>query len=188
MVASDAMKIAFGSIGGGIIALIVILSTFGTTHSNVLATTRVSFAMANAGKFFKTLGHVHPRYGTPSNAIWIHGIWTSVLVFSGSFDTLTDMLIFISYLFYGMSAQGIFILRRKMPNADRPYKVWGYPFVPGDFVLFSLFFLTVTLFNDISNYIRGNSTIINSVFGIVLTCVGIPLYFYFRNKRLVSEI
>jgi len=188
MVASDAMKIAFGSIGGGIIALIVILSTFGTTHSNVLATARVSFAMAVDGNFFRTLGKVHPRYETPSNAIWIHCLWTSALVLSGSFDTLTDMLIFVSYLFYGMSAFGIFILRKKMPDAPRPYKVWGYPIVPGVFVLFSVFFLVITLINDIHNYISGKSILINSLLGILLTCIGIPLYWYFNKIKNRTRI
>ncbi|MEP6647870.1 MAG: amino acid permease, partial [Saprospiraceae bacterium] len=183
MVASDAMKIAFGTIGGGIIALIVILSTFGTTHANILAPTRVSFAMAVDGKFFSSMGRIHPQYGTPANAIWIHCIWTSLLVISGSFDTLTDMLIFVSYLFYGMSAFGIFVLRKKMPETERPYKVWGYPFVPAIFVLFAAFFLIVTLFNDISNYMSGKSVLINSVFGILLTCIGIPLYWYFSSKK-----
>ena len=187
MVASDAMKIAFGTFGGGLIALIVILSTFGTTHNNILSTTRVSFAMACDGQFFKTFGKVHPGFATPSNAIWIHGIWTSVLVFSGSFDTLTDMLIFVSFLFYGMSALGIFILRRKMPLAIRPYKVWGYPVVPGIFVLFSIFYLSITLWNDISNYIEGRTVIINSLFGVFLTCIGIPLYWYFRKTKHLSR-
>ncbi|MBK9981711.1 MAG: amino acid permease [Saprospiraceae bacterium] len=188
MVASDAMKIAFGSIGGGIIALIVILSTFGTTHSNVLATARVTYAMAADGQFFKSLGRVHPKYTTPSNAIWIQGIWTSLLVLSGSFDTLTDMLIFVSYLFYGMSAFGLFVLRRKLPEANRPYKVWGYPIVPGVFVLFTLFFLTITLFNDVNNYIAGRSIIINSLFGILLTCIGIPLYWYFTLSKKKAQV
>jgi APA family basic amino acid/polyamine antiporter len=182
MVASDAMKIAFGSIGGGVIALIVILSTFGTTHSNVLTTARVSFAMANDGQFFKAFGKVHPKFATPSNAILFHGIWTSILVFSGSFDMLTDMLIFISFLFYGMGTLGIFILRKKMPKAERPYKVWGYPIIPIIFILFSFFFLVITLFNDIHNYVTGKSLFINSVFGLALMGIGIPLYWYFRKK------
>jgi len=187
MVASDAAKIVMGIIGGGIIAILVLLATLGTTHSNILATSRISYAMAAKGNFFKCMGEVHPTFGTPANAIFIHSIWTSVLVLSGSFDTLTDMLIFLSYLFYGMSALGVFILRRKMPLVDRPYKVWGYPIVPGIFVLFSIFFLTITLVNDISNYIQGKTVIINSLFGILLTCLGIPLYWYFKNNKKNSS-
>lgn len=181
MVGSDAAKVVMGSIGGGIIALMVIISTFGTTNGNVLATARVSFAMAQEKQFFAWVGKVHPRFQTPANALLLHGVWTSALVLSGSFDTLTDMLIFVSWLFYGLSAAGIFILRKKMPNAERPYRVWGYPIVPAVFVTFTVIFLILTFTNDIMNYVSGKTVIINSLFGIFLTLLGLPLYWYFKK-------
>jgi APA family basic amino acid/polyamine antiporter len=183
MVASDAAKVVMGPIGGGVIALLVIISVFGTTNGNILATARVSFAMAQDKRFFKWVGVVHPVHKTPANSLLVHGIWTSMLVLSGSFDMLTDMLIFVSWLFYGMSAAGIFILRRKMPEVKRPYKVWGYPLVPAVFVLFTAFFLVTTLINDVYNYNTGASPLINSVFGLLLTGLGIPLYWYFRKHE-----
>jgi APA family basic amino acid/polyamine antiporter len=183
MVGSDAATVVMGSLGGGIIALMVIISTFGTTNGNILATARVSFAMAQDKKFFEWIGKVHPRYQTPGNSLLLHGAWTSMLVLSGSFDTLTDMLIFVSWLFYGLSAAGIFILRKKMPNAERPYKVWGYPFVPAIFVVFTIVFLVLTFVNDVSNYLSGRSVIINSLFGILLSLIGLPLYWYFKKFR-----
>jgi basic amino acid/polyamine antiporter, APA family len=183
MVGSDAAQIVMGGLGGGIIALMVIVSTFGTTNGNILATARVSFAMAQDKHFFAWVGKVHPKFQTPGNALLLHGIWTSVLVLSGSFDTLTDMLIFVSWLFYGLSAAGIFILRKKMPNADRPYKVWGYPVVPAIFVVFTIIFLVLTFVNDIMNYVSGKTVIINSLFGILLTLVGLPLYWYFKKTQ-----
>jgi APA family basic amino acid/polyamine antiporter len=190
MVASDAASMVMGGVGGAIIALMVIISTFGTTNGNVLATARVSFAMAQEKQFFHFAGRVHPRFHTPGNALWLHGIWTSLLVISGSFDMLTDMLIFVSWLFYGLSAIGIFILRYKMPHADRPYKVWGYPFVPGIFVVFTLFFLVATLVNDIRLFSLGKTDIINSLLGLLLTAPGIPLYWYFkkRNKNAAANL
>ncbi len=106
---------------------------------------------------------------------------------SGSYDMLTDMLVFVSWVFYGLSAYGIFILRRKMPGAERPYKVWGYPFTPAFFVLCSIVFLALTIYSDIHEYVIGNSPFINSVFGLALTALGIPLYFYFRGKGRVKE-
>jgi APA family basic amino acid/polyamine antiporter len=109
-----------------------------------------------------------------------------MLVISGSFDTLTDMLIFLTFLFYGMSAFGVFVLRRKMPMAERPYRVIGYPFVPAVFVLFTFFFLAISLANDITNYMNGKSIIINSSFGLLLTLIGIPFYWYFKNKQKSS--
>jgi APA family basic amino acid/polyamine antiporter len=183
MVATDAAVIVMGGFGAGFIAMMVIFSTMGTTNGNILATSRISFAMAQENRFFKSAGVIHPRFKTPGNALLIHGVWTSILVLSGSFDMLTDMLIFVSWLFYGLSAFGIFILRKKMPDAPRPYRIWGYPFVPAAFVCFTLFFLVVTLCNDIMNYSNGNTALVNSLFGLLLTSTGIPLYWYFKGTR-----
>jgi APA family basic amino acid/polyamine antiporter len=182
LVAAEAAEVVFGTIGGALIAFIVIISTFGTTNGNILATARVSFAMAQEKSFFQWVGKVHPRFNTPGNALLLHGGYTSFLVLSGSFDMLTDMLIFVSWLFYGLSAAGVFILRYKMPNAQRPYKVWGYPIVPGVFVLFTVFFLGMTLASDIRLFIEGKTVIINSLFGLLLTALGIPLYWYFTRS------
>jgi APA family basic amino acid/polyamine antiporter len=182
-VASDAATKVFGMVGGGLIAALVIISTFGTTNGNILATARVSFAMAQEKRFFAWAGKVHPQYQTPGNALVVHAIWTSLLVLSGSFDMLTDMLVFVSWLFYGFGAYGIFILRKQMPDAERPYKVWGYPYIPAFFILFTVFFLVTTLYNDITNYLEGRSPLINSLFGMFLTFLGVPLYFYFVRKN-----
>ncbi|MCU0420021.1 MAG: amino acid permease [Cyclobacteriaceae bacterium] len=181
-VGSDAATRAFGLAGGGLIAALVMLSTFGTTNGNILATARVTFAMAQEKRFFAGAGAVHPRFQSPARALAIHAVWTSLLVLSGSFDMLTDMLVFVSWLFYGLSAYGVFILRKKMADVPRPYKVWGYPWVPGLFVAFTGFFLVATLYNDTVNYLSGHSPLINSLFGLLLTALGIPLYFYFRQR------
>jgi APA family basic amino acid/polyamine antiporter len=186
LVAAEAAEVVFGSMGGAMIALIVIISTFGTTNGNVLATARVSFAMAQEENFFHWVGKVHPKFNTPGNALLLHGVYTSILVLSGSFDMLTDMLIFVSWLFYGLSAAGVFVLRVKMSATPRPYRVWGYPFVPAIFVLFTVFFLSMTLYTDIRLFVEGKSVIINSLFGLLLTALGIPLYWYF-SKRKVTE-
>jgi basic amino acid/polyamine antiporter, APA family len=139
--------------------------------------------MAREKQFFSTVGRIHPRFGTPANALLLHGIWTSMLVLSGSFDTLTDMLIFVSWLFYGLSALGVFILRKKLPHAPRPYRVWGYPYVPALFVVFTAVFLVSTLVHDIAAYLGGQTIIINSAFGIILTIIGLPLYWYYKRDR-----
>jgi basic amino acid/polyamine antiporter, APA family len=182
MVASDAAAVVMGSFGGALIAAMVIVSTFGTTNGNILATARVTFAMAQEKRFFQAFGKIHPRFGTPGNALWVQGIWTSLLVMSGSFDMLTDMLIFVSWMFYGLSAAGIFVLRKKMPDAHRPYKVWGYPYVPAIFVIFTSFFLVGTLASDIQLYNAGKTHVINSLLGLLLTAIGIPLYWYFTRR------
>ncbi len=182
-VGSAAATSAFGFGAGALIALMVMVATFGCTNGNILATTRVTFAMAQEKKFFKSIGNVHPKFKTPGNALLLHAVWITLLILSGSFDMLTDMLIFVSWLFYGLAAVGVMVLRKKMPDAVRPYKTWGYPFVPIAFIFCSSLFLLITLYNDITNYLDGTSPLINSLFGLVLASLGIPLYFYFKKKN-----
>ncbi|PQV61028.1 APA family basic amino acid/polyamine antiporter [Sediminibacterium magnilacihabitans] len=182
-VASDAASVVWGMKGGSLIALLVMLFVLGTTNANVLATARVTFATAASSKKTNWVGKIQSRYHTPGNALLLNACWTIILIFSGSFDMLTDMLIFVSWFFYGMSALGVFILRYKMKDFPRTYKVWGYPFVPLLFVVFAFFFLASTLYTDIINYRNGHTQVINSLLGILITCVGIPLYYFFKNRK-----
>lgn len=181
-VASDAAAAVWGTTGAVLIALLVALSTFGTTNANVLATSRVTFAMGE-NKLFAWAGKVQPKYHTPGNALILNAVWTCILIMSGSFDMLTDMLIFVSWFFYGMSALGVFLLRKKMKTFLRSYKVWGYPVVPMLFVTFVAFFLCSTVYTDIVNYNRGTAPVINSVLGIIITCSGIPVYLLSKKKK-----
>lgn len=170
----------------GFVAIAIMISTFGTSNGTILVSSRVYYAMSKQGLFFKSLGNIHPEYKTPANALVLQGVWSSILVFSGTFDTLTDMLIFVSWIFYALGAIGIFILRKKMPDAYRPYKVWGYPYIPAIFVLFAISFVIFTLFNDIDMYNKGITPIINSVFGLFLVALGIPFYLYFQTKKTAN--
>ncbi len=181
-IASDAAGIAWGDIGGVLITLMVMLFVLGTTNTNILATSRVTFAMADNNKLFAWAGKVQPRYKTPGNALWLNAVWTVCLIMSGSFDMLTDILIFVSWFFYGMSALGVFLLRKKMKEVQRAYKVWGYPLVPAIFVVFTAFFLVVTLVNDISHFQSGQTQVVHSVLGILITLVGLPIYYISRKK------
>lgn len=183
MVASDAARKAFGAIGGGIIALLICLSVLGPTNTTILSAPRLTFAMANHRNFFSWAGVIHPVFKTPGNAILLHLIWMIFMVISGSFNILADMYIFIVWVFNLMLIAGLFILRKKMPAAERPYKVWLYPWMPLLVLLFNAFYLVVILYNDISSYVNGKTHIMNSVFGLVLTASGIPLYWYFKRKR-----
>lgn len=183
LVASDVATAIFGSSGGAIIAACVILSTFGTTNGTILASARVYFAMAREKMFFSSIGNVHPRFHTPANALFLQAFWSCVLVLSGTFDMLTDMLIFVTWIFYALGAYGVFVLRKKMPDTPRPYKVWGYPFVPAIFVLFAAVYVVITLYNDVSAYMNNTSPLINSVFGLFLVATGLPFYYYFQRKK-----
>lgn len=182
LVATDAATVIWGGFGGAFIAAAVMVSTFGTSNGTILASARVYFAMAREKMFFPAIGAVHQRYRTPGNALLLQAVWTSVLVFSGTFDTLTDMLIFVSWIFYALGAFGVFVLRRTMPNAHRPYRVWGYPFIPAIFVAFACLYVGITLYGDIVAYSEGRTELINSVFGLFLVGMGIPFYIYFRSK------
>jgi basic amino acid/polyamine antiporter, APA family len=183
LVASDAVEKALGIAGGGFIALLIFVSAFGATNINLLTNARIVFAMGQNRTFFSWAGKVHPRFQTPGNSVIVMGILSSLFVISGSFDILADIFTFMAWVFYGLTVIGIFILRKRMPLADRPYKVRPYPLIPAIFILFTLFYIGLTLYTDISNYNNGKSAIINSVLGLLLTFAGIPLYWYFKRRR-----
>jgi basic amino acid/polyamine antiporter, APA family len=182
-VAADAAAVVWGSVGVIIISLMVALSTAGAANASILATSRATFVLSGGSKWFGWIGKVHRKNNTPSNALWLNAVWACLLTLSGSFDMLTDMLIFVTWFFYGMSALGVFVLRKKLSHLSRAYKVWGYPIVPLIFVLFVLFFLCSTLYTDIVNYNSGKAPVINSVLGIIITCTGIPIYLLSRYKK-----
>jgi APA family basic amino acid/polyamine antiporter len=190
LVAVDVVKAIFANINPGLasfasgfIAIAIMISTFGASNGTILVSSRVYYAMSKQGLFFSSIGKVHPIFKTPGNALIIQGIWSSILVFSGTFDTLTDMLIFVSWIFYAMGAFGVFVLRKKMPDHPRPYRVLGYPYIPAIFVIFAIGFVGYTLYNDIIMYQAGTMPIINSVFGLALVALGIPFYLYFRKQQ-----
>lgn len=134
LVAADVAERIFSG-GGRWISVAVMISTFGATSAIILATARVYFSMARMNVFPRFIGNVHPRFHTPAASLVVQGVWSAALVFSGTFDMLTDTLIFVSWIFYAAGAYGVFVLRRKMPNAPRPYKVPGYPLVPWAFIV-----------------------------------------------------
>jgi basic amino acid/polyamine antiporter, APA family len=171
--ASDVMQKAVGPWGGAFVAVAVMVSTFGTTNGTILVSARVYYAMAKDGLFFRKLEDVHHKYRTPGTSIIIQGLWASLITMTGSFDQLTDMLIFVSWIFYGLGAYGVFVMRKKMPNAERPYRAWGYPILPAFFVLFSMFFVGFSIWYNVRN----------AVFGLILVVIGIPLYFYFNRTQ-----
>ncbi|MBL7738281.1 MAG: amino acid permease [Chitinophagaceae bacterium] len=183
LVASDAIAVAWGSASSSIIAAMIVVCTLGAINGNTMATARITYAMGKDKVFFPWAGKEHSKFQTPGNALWLHGIWTCLFIVTGSFDMLADMFVFVTWIAYGAGAIGIFLLRKKMPHHDRPYKMWGYPVVPVLFIVFSAFYLITTVYNDVSNYLNHRQPVINSVLGIVITAAGIPLYFYFRQRK-----
>lgn len=188
LVASDAIASVWSGKSGAIIAALIVICTLGAINGNVLATSRLTYAMGKDRVFFPWTGKEHKKFQTPGNALWLHAIWTSVLILTGSFDMLADMMVFMTWVMYGLGAIGLFILRKKMPQLNRPYKVWGYPWVPIIFITFCGFYLFFTVWNDISNYLANRQPIINSLLGLLLTGIGIPLYFYFKAKNKTRPV
>ncbi len=186
LVAADVAGKCFTG-GGRWIALVVMASTLSAANGTILASARVYFSMARRNVFPAFLGVAHPRFHTPAASLVAQGVWSVLLLFSGTFDTLTDTLIFVSWIFYGASAYGVFVLRRKEPDTPRPYRVPGYPVLPWIFILFAAAFLAFTLYNDITAYraavAAGKPAIINSGFGTFLVLIGAPIYFFYRRKR-----
>ncbi|WP_420155287.1 APC family permease [Siphonobacter sp.] len=170
-----AVKHFLGNGGGLVISLLILVTTFNCTSSTILMASRLFYAMAKDGLFFKTANYIHPVFNTPSKALWIQGFWSSVLILSGTFDQLTDMLIFASFIFYGATTLGVFILRRKMPDVNRPYKVIGYPIVPGLFLVFCTFLVVNTLFTRTTE----------AMIGLLLMATGLPFYWVWRKRATV---
>jgi len=176
IVAIDVAGNFLGRYGGAAIAIAIMVSTFGAVNGTTMMSARVYFAMARERLFFRSLGEVHPRFHTPGNSLLAQGAWASLLVLSGSFDQLTDMLIFVNWIFYALGAVSVFTLRRRMPDAPRPYTVWGYPATTIIFIAFASIYVLFTLYTDIVNYRNGSSPLVNSLMGLVWVALGIPGY------------
>lgn len=162
----------WGNLGGVFVACLIMITTLNSTNSSILMSARILYAMARDGYFFKHVNSIHAQFQTPDKAIFIQAIWSIILVWSGTFDQLTDMLIFASFIYYGATALGVIILRFKEPNIPRTYNVIGYPFVPAIFLIFSLLLLVITTLNQPKE----------ALFGLGLIATGIPFYIFWRRK------
>jgi basic amino acid/polyamine antiporter, APA family len=171
-VATKAAQTVFGDSGGRLISLAFIFSALGALNGSTLTGARVPFAMARDGMFFSVAALVSPRTRVPIYALLLQALWASVLAISGTFDQLTDYVIFASWIFYGLVTSSVFVLRRKMPEAPRPYKTVGYPIVPLVFVVVAAWLVINTLVNRP----------VESVAGLMLIALGLPIYFYYRRK------
>jgi APA family basic amino acid/polyamine antiporter len=129
--------------------------------------------MAREGHFYKPAEKIHPVYQTPSVALLLQAVWSVLLVWSGTFDQLTDMLIFSAFIFYGATALAVILMRKREPLQPRTYKVIGYPFTPFLFCVFCLLLIGVTL----------QSQPREALAGLGLIALGIPFYLYWTRKK-----
>lgn len=174
--AVEAIRSFWGTGGVLFISLLILLTTLGCTNASILTGARPYYAMAREGLFFKKIGELNKSNVPGSSLLW-QGVWASVLVLSGTFDQLTDMIIFAVFIFYGATSLGVFILRKKMPDAHRPYKVWGYPFIPAFYILFCIGLFCNTIIA------RPREAAIGSV----LILLGIPVFLYLQKKYPKTE-
>jgi basic amino acid/polyamine antiporter, APA family len=163
--------------GAAIMTIGLMLSSLGTLHTSVMTGARVPYAMAKDGLFFNQFGKLSDFSNVPVWSVVLQGIWASALVLTGSFDTLTDYVVFGSWIFYAAATASVFVFRRTMPNAERPYRAFGYPVVPVLFLIVAGFLLINTMINDPRQ----------SFIGIGLILLGLPVYYYFNKKQGSDE-
>jgi APA family basic amino acid/polyamine antiporter len=163
-----------GTIGGIFLSIIILITTLGCTNSTIIMPPRMYYAMAKDGLFFKKAAEIDPVYNTPNNALWMQCTWACLLVLSGNFDQLTDMLIFAAFFFYGATALGVFILRKREPDTERPYKTWGYPIVPALFIVFCIALIINTFYTSPAEALKG----------CFLMLTGIPFYMYWQKINI----
>jgi amino acid transporter len=148
LVAADTMGALFGQAGAASIAVVVMISTFGSLMGSMLAGPRIFFALADDGLFFRRIAAVHPRFGTPHVAITLTMLLGAVMVLTQTFEQLTDTFVLAMWPFYALSVAAVYTLRRRRPDLPRPYRAWGYPLLPAVFVAGALYLIVNALVTD----------------------------------------
>ncbi len=171
-IAVDAMQAAVGGLGGALISVAVMINTSGNVNTQILVKARTWQAMARDGLFFKWFAEIHPRYKTPNYSLVFQGLWACVLLLfaSGSqrsYETIIDFFSCTGTIFNMMTVAAVFVLRRKYPDANRPYRVWLYPYSVVFVLLFYAAYMAVTLF----------TAFVPSVLGLLLTMTGLAYYY-----------
>ena len=177
-IAADAVSMVI-PYGGMLIALMIAVSTFGTLGIYTLSAPRIYYAMAKDGLFFKKLAYVHPKFRTPVYAILVQSAWAVVLLlFWGTFEDLITYVVFTDWVFFGLTAVGIFILRRTRKDMPRPYRTIGYPVVP-------LIFITITFLFVVNALIAKP---LHAWAGLILMAASLPLYFTFKRRSSLGDV
>ncbi len=171
-VGTAVMTQMFGSSGGTLMAIAIMLSTFGCCNGLILAGARVYYAMAKDGLFFRNVAQLHPTYKTPAISLMVQMVWTCVLCVSGSYGQLLDYIIFAVLVFYILTIFGLFVLRRTHPNAERPYRAIGYPVLPAIYIVMALF-IDVVLLRYKPQYTWP---------GLIIVLLGIPVYYLWSRR------
>lgn len=172
-IAETASNSLFGKTATIFLTAAILISVFGALNGTIFVGARVYYAMAKDKLFFKKVGEIHPKYKTPGFAIIIQAVWASILALTGSFEQILTYVIFVSMIFWIAAAASVYTIRKKFPDLKRPYKTWGYPYTPAIFILVSLGILINTLIESP----------MESIAGIGLLIIGIPVYYYWSKKK-----
>lgn len=171
-VAGEMMRRIYGAPGAALVSVAAMISIFAALNGSILTGARVPFAMARDGLMFRSIGDIHPKYFTPANSIIILSVWSMLITLTGRYDDLFNLVIFASWILYGMATASVLVLRYKRPDLARPYKTWGYPIVPIVFVLVAIALLASTF----------QSRPRESLMGLVIIVIGLPFYFHWKRK------
>ena len=171
-VATAALESVFGAAGATIMAIAILISTFGCNNGLILAGARVYYAMARDGLFFRRVGTLNARH-VPAAGLIVQSVWTALLCLTGSYGQLLNYVIFAALVFYALTTIGLFILRAKRPDAERPYRALGYPVLPALYVALTTFVMLLILLSP--------STRQDAFLGLALVLLGIPVYFIWRR-------
>src|SRR5215467_13362436 len=176
-VGTAVMQQMFGGTGASLMAVAILISTFGCCNGLILAGARVYYAMAKDGLFFKSVGTVNPKYKTPAVSLVVQGIWTCLLCLSGTYGQLLDYIIFAVLVFYILTIAGLFVLRYKRPDAERPYRAVGYPILPAIYIVMALF-IDVVLLRYKPQYTWP---------GLIIVLLGIPVYLIWSMRKPAAQ-
>ncbi|RSL14840.1 amino acid/polyamine/organocation transporter (APC superfamily) [Edaphobacter aggregans] len=173
-VATAVMESAFAGMGAKLMAAAILVSTFGCVNGMLLAGARVYYAMSRDGLFFKSVGRLSERSKTPVNSLWVQCVWTCLLCLSGSYGQLLDYVIFAVLVFYILTIMGLFVLRRTRPDAARPYKAFGYPVLPGLYIVMAAW-ICVVLLRYKPQYTWP---------GLIIVLLGVPVYLVWKRQGI----
>ena len=173
-VGTAAASVLFGASGGTVMAIAILISTFGCSNGLILAGPRAYYAMARDGVFFKKVGELNVR-SVPASGLVYQGLWTSLLCLTGTYGQLLNYVIFAQLVFYVLTTAGLFILRRKRPDAERPYRAVGYPWLPGLYILLAAITAIILLIAD--------KTRAQALAGLAIVVVGIPVFLLWRRTE-----
>jgi APA family basic amino acid/polyamine antiporter len=176
-VATAAMDAVFHGAGPVIMAVAIMISTFGCNNGIILSGARVYYAMAKDGLFFRSVAKLHPTYKTPAVSLMLQMIWTCMLCVSGSYGQLLDYITFAVLVFYILTIVGLFVLRRTRPRAERPYRALGYPVLPAIYIVMA-FFIDVVLLRYKPQYTWP---------GLMIVLLGVPVYYMWSGKSRVAD-